>query len=88
MANNDVTRISQIHDDLLIVRASYGPRQRDLETEVKCRGRRVYRTNLVETRNGRIYVWCQFADTNEFAWINAANLREKHIGAQPFGIAA
>jgi hypothetical protein len=78
----DVIQISQIKDDILVLRASYGPSIRDLSHEYKCRGRVVYRTNMRREDNGRVYVYCQFADTNEFTWVNAKNLREKQVPAQ------
>jgi hypothetical protein len=74
-----VTRISQIKDDVLILRAEYKASVRDLTHEYKCRGRLVYRTNLRREDNGRVYIYCQFADTNEFTWVNAKNLREKAL---------
>jgi hypothetical protein len=76
--NKDVIQISQIKEDVLILRAVYKAAQRDLTHEFKCRGRLVYRTNMRREDNGRVYIYCQFADTNEFTWVNAKNLTEKH----------
>lgn len=79
MSNQDVKQISQIAEDQLILRAVYKPSMRDLTHEYKCRGRMVYRTNMRREENGRVYVYCQFSDSGEYTWVNAKNLREKHI---------
>lgn len=74
------TRISAIPEDILILTKRFVARERDQSQKVTCRGRRVFRTSLVERReNGGIYVYCQFEDTHDFAWINPANLREEPI---------
>lgn len=81
-------RLSQIPEDLLILAKRVLPRERDASQKVTCRGRRVFRTSLVERReNGGLYVYCQFEDSGEFAWINPANLREEPLsGYVPYVI--
>ena len=70
----NVTQVSGIPDDQVILRASYGPSPRDKTHTHKVRGRVVYRTKLKEATVSATYRYVQFADTGLWAWVNEANI--------------
>lgn len=70
----NVTQVSAIKDDQLILRASYGPSPRDRTHRFTVRGRVVHRTKLLEATVRATYRYVQFADTGLWAWVNETNV--------------
>lgn len=72
-------QISAIPDDQLILRASYGPSERDRAYAHCVRSRLIGRTHLRNATPGATYRYVRFDDTGQWAWVRESNIREvKH----------